>query len=294
MNNKNVIVVLNYNDWEETRRYCLAVKDFPAVDLIIIVDNMSTDDSLKMLQPLVTEKIVLVSAKENRGYAAGNNVGLQYIIDNHIKGNIIISNPDIYYNNEDLEKVLEILIDSKIGVSTGLIHTDGKVTSNFGWMQPDYWELLFNQYLLLYKIKRLTHQSMYCDYPKKGEERVYCNCVSGCFFAFTTDTLEKIGLFDERTFLYGEENILGFKIKENNLKVCVVTSAIIEHRQHHSIKKNKISKKRDERWNLESMLIYVKYYLKKGPFYQWLFKVSFWMAYYENKLMEQLLKLIQK
>lgn len=291
-NRKNVIVVLNYNDWEETQRYCNAVKDFLAVDLIVIVDNMSTDDSIERLKPLESEKIVLVCAKENRGYAAGNNAGLQYIIDHKITGNIIISNPDIYFNNEDLEKVLEPLKDPTIGISTGLIHTDGKITSNFGWMVPGYWELLFNQYLLLYKLKRLIHHSMYCDYPKEGEERVYCNCVSGCFFAMTTETLEQIGLFDERTFLYGEENILGYKIKANGQKTCVVTGAYIEHRQHHSIKKSKTSHKRNERWNVESMLVYVKNYLKKGQFHQRLFRGSFWAAYYEKMLMGRLSNLI--
>ena len=287
---KNVIVVLNYNDWEETQRYCMAIKDFSAVDLILIVDNQSQDDSVERLKPLlVYEKIKLVKAQANRGYAAGNNVGLQYIIDNGIKGNVIISNPDIYYNNEDLERVLQPLHDPTIGISTGLLHTDGKITSNFGWMLPGYWELLFNQYRVLYKIKRIMHRSMYCDYPKEGAARVYCNCVSGCFFALTTETLGQIGLFDERTFLYGEENILGYKIKMNGQKVCVVVGAIIEHRQHHSIKKSNTSRRRNETWNLESMLVYVKYYLKKGPFLQKVFKYSFWLAYHEKNFLNRFL-----
>jgi GT2 family glycosyltransferase len=270
------------------------VKVFPTVDLIIIVDNMSTDDSVAMLKPLESDKIVLVCAKENRGYAAGNNVGLQYIIDHQIKGNIIISNPDIYYNNEDLEKVLTPLKDPLVGITTGLIHTDGVVTSNFGWMLPGYWELLINQYLLLYKLKRLTHNSIYCDYPKEGEEYVYCNCVSGCFFCMTTETLEQIGLFDERTFLYGEENILGFKIKNNGQKACIVTAASIEHRQHHSIKKSKASYKRNEGWKLESFLVYIKYYLKKNQLHQLIFKISFWLAYCEKNLIEKIMNWISK
>lgn len=288
---KNIIVVLNYNDWEETQRYCNTVAGFPAVDLIIVVDNLSSDDSYDRLKSLESEKIVLVRAKENKGYAAGNNVGLRYIIDHKIKGNVIISNPDIYYANENLEKVLEPLKDPTIGISTGLIHIDGKISSNFGWMQPGFWDLLFNQYLLIYKLNRLTHNSFYCDYPKEGEEYVYCNCVSGCFFCMTTETLEKIGLFDESTFLYGEENIIGFKIKENGQKACVVTSASIEHRHHHSIKKSKTSYKRNESWKLDSFLIYIKNYLKKGQLYQTLFRVSFWGAYCEKKLIEKIMNI---
>ncbi len=291
---KNIVVVLNYNDWEETQRYCNTVVGFSAVDLIIVVDNLSSDDSYDRLKALESEKIVLVRAKENKGYAAGNNVGLRYIIDHKIKGNVIISNPDIYYTNEILEKVLEPLKDPTIGITTGLIHIDGKIASNFGWMQPGFWDLFFNQYLLIYKLNRLTHNSFYCDYPKEGVEYVYCNCVSGCFFCMTTETLKQIGLFDESTFLYGEENIIGFKIKENGQKACVVTSASIEHRHHHSIKKSKTSYKRNERWKLDSFLIYIKNYLKKGKLHQILFRVSFWGAYCEKKLIGKIIKLISQ
>jgi len=221
-------------------------------------------------------------------------VGLKYILEQNINANIIISNPDIYYTNEILEKVLEPLKDPTIGISTGLIHIDGKIASNFGWMQPGFWDLFFNQYLLIYKLNRLTHNSFYCDYPKEGVEYVYCNCVSGCFFCMTTETLKQIGLFDESTFLYGEENIIGFKIKENGQKACVVTSASIEHRHHHSIKKSKTSYKRNERWKLDSFLIYIKNYLKKGKIHQILFRVSFWGAYREKKLIGKIINLISQ
>ena len=281
---KNIIVVLNYNDWEETQRYCEVVREFSAVDQIVIVDNKSTDNSVEELNKIVSEKVVLVQASENKGYAAGNNVGIRYVMEQNTPANIIISNPDIYYTNDDLLRVLEPLQDDSIGITTGLIHTDGRITSNFAWMLPNFWQLMFNQYLSLYKLMRATGNSIYCNYPK-DEDYIYCNCVSGCFFCITTNTIKQIGLFDERTFLYGEENILGYKIRENGQKTCVVVKANIEHRQHHSIKKNKIRRKRNEKWNLDSMLIYVKYYLQRGTFYQQLFKASFWVAYYEKQFM---------
>lgn len=288
-NKKNVVIVLNYNDWEEVKRYCDAVIEFLNIDLIIVVDNMSTDDSYEQLKVLQSKKVVLLRSKENKGYAAGNNVGLQYVLDNAIEGNIIISNPDIYYTEDDLEKVLEPLKDNSIGISTGLIHTDGQITSNFAWMVPSYWELLLNQYLTIYKIKRKLGISMYCEYPKPEDDIIYCNCVSGCFFCMTTDTLKQIGLFDERTFLYGEENILGFKVKENGQKTCVVIGANIEHKQHHSINKNLQSQLKGEKWNLNSMLVYIKFYLNKGLFFQTLFKWSYWLSCCEKRLIKKCL-----
>ena len=89
----------------------------------------------------------------------------------------------------------------------------------------------------------------------------------------TTETLSQIGLFDERTFLYGEENILGYKIHANGQKVVVVTSERVEHDQHHSIKKTPDSEKRSNNWNHDAMLIYVKHYLKKSPIMCKLFSI---------------------
>ena len=40
---------------------------------------------------------------------------------------------------------------------------------------------------------------------------------SGCFFIIKTDAFMKVGMFDERTFLYAEEIILGYKLKERAL-----------------------------------------------------------------------------
>jgi len=282
-NKKNIIIVLNYNDWEETTRFCRAVENFISVDNILVVDNYSTDDSVEKLKPLESEKIKLLIADQNRGYAAGNNIGLRYILKQGWDGNIVISNPDIYLSDKNLINILKALDDPSIGVATGLITTDGKITSNYAWKLPSYGELISNQFLLLYKIKRMLGLSMYLPYPK-AEDWVYCNCVSGCFFCLTTDTLKQIGLMDERTFLLGEENILGFRIRQAGKRTCVVTTERVEHKQHHSLKKAIKKSNTSEQWNHDAMLVYVTHYLRKGRVGQKLFSWLFWLATFETRL----------
>ena len=291
MNRQNIIIVLNYNDWSETTRYCKMVEHYGSVDKVVIVDNKSTDDSVEHLRTIVSEKFVLVQAEENKGYAAGNNVGLKYILDNGLKGNIIISNPDIYFTDSNLSKILEPLDDANIGITTGLITTNGVICSNYAWQLPSFWELVSNQFLGLYKIKRLFGYSMYLPYPK-DTNNVICECVSGCFFCITTETLSQIGLFDERTFLYGEENILGYKIHANGQKVLVVTSEKVEHDQHHSIKKTPDSEKRSNNWNHDAMLVYVKHYLRKGPFMAKLFSILVRLSEREKSMWVVILRAI--
>lgn len=279
----NIIVVLNYKDWEETTRFCNAVKDFSSVDLILIVDNKSPDESVEKLKKVESEKIKLLVADENRGFAAGNNVGLKYILDNKIEGNVIVSNPDIYFSDNGLKEILKPLEDSTIGITTGLITTGGKITSNFAWKLPSYWQILMIQSLVFYKLMKITGHSIYLDYPK-NDDNIYCECVSGCFFCMTTETLNQIGLMDERTFLLGEENILGYKIRQNKQKVCVVTKERVEHDQHHSIRKSLAKDMQVMRWLLNSQLVYIKYYLNKKSFFEYLFKIFFWITRIEREI----------
>ena len=145
---RNIVVVLNYNDWEETTRFCKAVEIFNTVNNILVIDNSSTDDSQEKLKQLESGKITILNASQNKGYAAGNNVGLKFILDKGWQGNIIVSNPDIYFSELNLQNILSALDDPNIGLATGLITTDGIVTSNYGWKLPSFWELVSNQFLL--------------------------------------------------------------------------------------------------------------------------------------------------
>ena len=40
----------------------------------------------------------------------------------------------------------------------------------------------------------------------------------GCFFIFSKNYIEKFDGLDDRTFLYGEEELLAIRLKKNNLK----------------------------------------------------------------------------
>ena len=59
---KTGIVVLNYNDAIETIDFVEKISTFNAVDIICVVDNCSTDDSVKQLKKL---KIIIIYQLNN-------------------------------------------------------------------------------------------------------------------------------------------------------------------------------------------------------------------------------------
>ena len=54
---KNGIVIVNYNDYKTTKRLIDNIRDYKVFDKIVIVDNKSSDNSLKELKKLEFEEI---------------------------------------------------------------------------------------------------------------------------------------------------------------------------------------------------------------------------------------------
>lgn len=294
MMKKNICIVLNYNDSDETIRFCNYFYQYSTIDNILIIDNCSTDNSVEKLKSIQNEKITLLCSEKNNGYAAGNNVGLKYILEHNIDCNIIISNPDIYVEEDSIKIILDALKDSSVGMSTGLIYTNDTLVSNYGWYAPTAFQLIAHNFFVLHKLLTKLNKSFYLDKSKITNEYIQCNCVPGCFFGITSDTFSKIGLFDERTFLFGEENILGKKIKDCNLKTIVCSKAKIIHYGGHSIKKDKIKKKKSRILAENSLKVYLKYYLNCSEFALKAFHRFFWIAMAEQDVVIFLLRILKK
>ena len=69
------IVVLNYNDYKTTIKFLEMIKEYKGISKVVVVDNNSTDESGERLKRYIDNRVVLLEAKENRGYGAGNNIG---------------------------------------------------------------------------------------------------------------------------------------------------------------------------------------------------------------------------
>ena len=231
---KTGIIILNYNDYETTIEMINQIKDYKCLDYILIVDNLSTDKSYKVLKKLERDTIKVIQTKENKGYAYGNNFGIKYLVDNYKVDFIIISNPDIILTEKDIKKLQEDLKDNK---TIDLIAPNIKELGNIkrGWRLPSFKDdLLLN---LNYFHKVAEKKLLYPEYNYK-EKLTKVDAVSGCFFMIRKTSFEKIGFFDENTFLYYEENIIGKKLKDNNMNTYVDNEVFITHNLSVSVDKS--------------------------------------------------------
>lgn len=221
------MVIVNYNDYETTKRLLDNVKYYKVLKEIVVVDNRSTDNSLEELRKLKNKKITIIDSGENKGYSYALNVGCKYLIDKYKSLNIVISNSDIIIDSELDIKDLNSYISTK-NVIVGPTIIQGN-DLNRGFKIPTPWQDI-KQNIVFFGKRVLAKELSYPDnYYHKDISKV--DTVSGCFFMISSKHLEDMGYFDENVFLYYEENIMGIKTKKlgKNIIVCNNVDVIHDH-----------------------------------------------------------------
>jgi|GEM_PF-1820870 len=160
---------------------------------IIIVDNASP----AAVTPMFLQKypdLVLITNQKNRGWAGACNIGIKYAMT-HNADIILLLNNDVKISNPHLISTLIHKYFSSInrsfivGVRVQYSDVPDKM-HNSGWFLFKNTNKPFNKYRLNYKDQFSTH----CvDY------------VSGCFMMFSSDVVDKIGLLDEKYFMYADD-----------------------------------------------------------------------------------------
>ena len=256
MKKKLGMVIVNYNDFENTNSLIKNIENYKCLNHIVIVDNNSTDDSFIKLKKVAQGNITIIKNK-SRKYSSGLNVGSKFLIEKLGKCNIIFSNSDIIIKKENDLVRLSSNIKEDVVVVGPTIDEHGIL--NRGWRLPTVnQEILFNIPFFgrYFKKKYLLYENS--NYEK---EKTIVEVVSGCFFLVDSEFLKRINYFDETTFLYYEEQILAEKVKQSNKKECINNRVIIYH--DHSVTIDK-SVKRIEKQRIlkESQRYYIKTYKK--------------------------------
>ncbi len=256
MQKKLGMVIVNYNDFNMTSRLLKNVRNYKCLDLIVVVDNNSPDDSFEKLKEFESNRITIIKNKF-RQYSSGLNVGAKCLIKKVGDCNIIFSNSDIIIKGEEDLKKLSSNINSDVVVVGPTVDEHG--TLNRGWHLPSTnQEILFNIPLLsrYFKQKYLPYKEE--DYNK---DTTYVDVVSGCFFIVDSKFLMDNDYFDETTFLYYEEQIFAMKVKEKNKKELVDNTVTIIHDHSVSIDKS-IKRVKKQKILKTSQRYFAKKYLK--------------------------------
>lgn len=227
-------IVLNYKSAELTRKLCEKILLFKNVDLIIVIDNMSPDNSFEELKGIESKKIKVYQSGVNGGYSFGNNYGAKICKENGCDC-LFIANPDISIDEKNFDCIYNALRDTEYDMLSGIEYD---INNNIS--KPIIWKLSTFRDDLLYCSSVFRIIKKMVDKEKKiknNEEIIPCDLLRGSFFCIKTSTFFDVKGFDENVFLFCEERILAYKLKKNNYKIGIVSNAKYNHNHSATINK---------------------------------------------------------
>lgn len=292
------IVILNYNSSKVTIKYLNEITSQCVYDYIIVVDNNSKEDEVAMLSEYCrSHNIELLIAEENRGYSAGNNLGVKYAIHQLNADVVFISNPDIICPIRTIERIKQVIRESEdTGLVTGVVHVFDKERiakpyKYFAYKTPSYTDMVLNSFYLITKMRMKMHRSMYYSLNSFNQQQeLEVGCVSGCFFAIKGSAYNRINGFDEDTFLYYEEAILGYRLQKAGYKEIVVNVPVY-HDEDPTKRRGLRKLYQFYLINQSSAKIYLKKYLKINAIQMVIYRVCASVGFFEQVVLNQIVQL---
>ncbi|MDB5227967.1 MAG: b-glycosyltransferase [Bacteroidota bacterium] len=205
---------------------------------IFVVDNNSTDDSVKMVQQKFPD-IKVIANRENFGFSKANNQAIK-----EAKGEyILLLNPDTVIREDTLQKCVAFMDQREDAGGLGVKMFDGTgkflPESKRGFPSPLAAFAKMTGFARLFPNSE-TLGKYHLTYLNKNETHEV-DVLSGAFMLLRKRVLDKVGLLDEDYFMYGEDIDISYRIKNAGYKNYYFAETSIIHFKGESTKKGSLN-----------------------------------------------------
>lgn len=203
---------------------------------MIAVDNASSDRSVEILKNNFPE-VFLIKNSINGGFGKACNEGIKYAKKLQ-SWSVVLLNQDAIVEPNFLEAGQKILENNEIGLACP------KIT--YGFTNKIWWvggKIKRGAQLLTAPNFRVAEHIFKGASDRKQFNSPYeTDYVTGCAVFIRTGTLNKVGLFDERFFMYSEDIDLSIRVKKAGFKLLFFPSTVVHHQVEKGSKKTIRSK----------------------------------------------------
>jgi GT2 family glycosyltransferase len=221
------IIVVSWNTKPAILDCLRSIGEFPpsVTFEIIVVDNASIDGSVAAIRREFPQVIVLANG-ENRGFAVANNEGIA-----QAKGQyLLLLNPDTIVHRGALDSMVYFMDENAdVGVCGPLLlNSDGTIQRSvrrFPGFRAALYRNTFLQSAGFFRGQYRTY--MMSDFAH--DRTMDVDQVMGAAFMTRRSVLDRIGLLDERFFMYYEEVDFCRRAKHTGWRVVFLPQARITH-----------------------------------------------------------------
>ena len=241
---------------------------------IIVVDNNSQDDSVKMVKKEFPW-IELIELDNNSGYAAGNNVALKAVDSEYV---MLLNNDVEFTAGSNLDLLIEFLKQHQqfAVASPKVFLSNGKLDWACHRGEPTPWAS-FTYFLGLAEL--FPQSKLFARYHQTYQNMNNSHTIDACTGAammIRTKYMNEVGLLDELFFMYAEDLDWCKRFRDAGYKISFIPLvSIIHHKYKSGIKtQTEITALQAKKSFYNTMLQYYdKHYRSKYPkIIRWLLK----------------------
>ncbi|HET9570343.1 MAG TPA: glycosyltransferase family 2 protein [Bacteroidales bacterium] len=193
----------------------------PHLNKIYLIDNSSTETT-----DFKGDHIRYIFVGKNVGFGAGHNIAIRESLKDQVAYHLVI-NYDLKIDAAIIDRLIkEMDEDKSIGIIMPKVLNEDHTVQLSPKLLPTPTYVLFSAFKPLRKI----FKNVYEDYTMKNHlDRTWnLPIITGCFSLFRVSVLSEIGLYDERFFMYFEDDDLSRRI-HSRYKTVYFPEVVIEH-----------------------------------------------------------------
>lgn len=231
---RNVFIsIIDFNGKENTTE-CLNAIDSMKIENfrlnVIVIDNSSKIE-FRPNKTFRNFSLKIIRNKENLGFAGGNNVGIRYALE-HGADYVLVLNNDTLVDKNLIEELLKVADDKNIGILAPKIyfapgfefHKNRYSKKDLGMV---FWyaggEMDWQNVIGHHKGVDEVDHGQYDDILET-------QFASGCCIFIKKAVFDKVGLFDNKYFLYYEDADFSERVKKADFKIVYVPKAALWHK----------------------------------------------------------------
>lgn len=192
---------------------------------LYLIDNSPTDELKKIISDRNVEYVFNPS---NPGFGAAHNIAIDRAMKKGAHYHLVL-NPDVYFDENVIHGLLCFMNENlDVGnVLPKVFYPDGSI-QYLAKLLPTPYDWIgrrFNPFKKMVEKRNHTFELKISGYDKIMDAPY----LSGCFMFLRIDTLRKVGLFDDKIFMYGEETDLCRRIIRAGFRTVFYPNKVIYH-----------------------------------------------------------------
>jgi len=257
LNKEILIIILNWNGFNDTLACLHSLKKVksPRFDCLVVDNNslINPETEIKNHFP----EIVFFRLDDNRGFAGGNNVGIDYAIKNNYKY-ILLLNNDTIVDTDFLNPLVDTLEkNEQIKMVQPLIYNyENNNKTQTIWNAGGKWNTWIGDALTCKKISTNSINNHFKS-----------DWLSGCALLIKTSEIVNLSGLNEKMFAYYEDVDLSFKMNRNGNALAMVPKSLIYHKANSSVNNESSFKSKEGSlnplvhfWNARNRIWVIKKY----------------------------------